>query len=228
MKKTFFLLACAACVCVSLFAGGATWREISSDRFRATVYRTPGGDRLCELCLADRTDTILYANYGDTVMSYSGGTLRVVAGPDAKLPEFIAELFENDSVGTEAPADGVPDTLTTAYLRARYPEAFVERLPRVSLKDVHTGNRVDLRAQASDAIVVVLCARDPSTPALMERVRSEAGRYPVFWAFTDTRIEDILEVCPESRPGETALSNASLPYPPRTVLRIRHGRPETF
>lgn len=109
------------------------------------------------------------------------------------------------------PCEGAPEHISRATLERLYPEAFIPRLPHTALKTVGSGSqsRVDLREEARDALVAVLEAFDPSTPAMMARVRAAAAGRTIFWAFTDTRVDDITDRCPDPLPeGETALMGA--------------------
>ncbi|MDE6311931.1 MAG: hypothetical protein K2L96_08985 [Muribaculaceae bacterium] len=120
----------------------------------------------------------------------------------------------------------VPSKIDEAWLRSRYPDAFVPRLPHTALRNVHDegGARVDLHSQARDAVVVILDATDPSCAAVIRSARKASHGLPLFWAFRDARNDDILRVMPSPAPGETALGRAvALPYAPRTLLVLRGG-----
>lgn len=204
---------------------------LKSKTFDAEIRTTSSGDRLCLLTTVQNPeDTLIYASFADTILSYSPrGSLRITTSKEASFPPFVESFFsgEDSSVfdmeTSPLPSENLPTHLSTEYIREHFPSAFTPRLPRTALKDVHTANRVDLRSQACDAIVVCLSALDPQTPELMDRVRHEAGRLPIFWAFTDTKVEDILQIYPKPLPSETALSGASLPYPVGSVLLISEG-----
>ncbi len=120
----------------------------------------------------------------------------------------------------------VPNSIDEAWLRERYPDAFVPRLPHTALKNVHdeSGARVDLHSQARDAVVVVLDATDPSCKAQIKSARKTAHGMPIIWAFRDARADDIMRVMPSPMAGETTLARAvALPYPSRTLLVLRGG-----
>lgn len=134
--------------------------------------------------------------------------------PKTKMPQQIIQRA-NDSdaeavrtVFTPLETE-LPKALTPGYVQERFPETVVPRLPHTKLKDVHAARRVDLRDEATDAVVAVLDATDPDTPSRMVHVRNLASGRRIYWAFTDTKTEDILDICPYPSQGETVLSHAS-------------------
>lgn len=124
-----------------------------------------------------------------------------------------------------SPLDGeLPERIDASYLRRRFPDAFVARLPHTRLKRVNGEGRVDLREEARDALVVVLDAVSAEAGEMMTRARGVASGRPVFWAFTNTRVEDIAALCPSLPAGETALSNASgLGYESGSMIIIENS-----
>ncbi|MDE6276998.1 MAG: hypothetical protein K2M06_02715 [Muribaculaceae bacterium] len=152
--------------------------------------------------------------------TYALKSVRRNAGPESE-PKNELVLAEYTPVSDFALPEG---GITRRWLQERYPDAFVERLPHTFMKKVHTAGRVDLHDEASDAIVVVLEATDPATPGHIAAVRALAAGRPIYWAFRDTKIEDILEVMPAATPGETALSNAlGLRMQAPLMLVVRDG-----
>lgn len=151
---------------------------------------------------------------------------------DASTGRLRAEIIRAITPGGDVlrheiiPSDSVPDRITRATLERLYPEAFIPRLPHTFLKTVGTGSqaRVDLRDEARNAVVAVLDAFDSATPALMDRVRVLAAGRPIFWAFTDTRIDDITDRCRGPLPaGETALMGArALGFTPPALIEIEN------
>lgn len=145
------------------------------------------------------------------------GVSKTVTSTSGEVFELLRE--EYSPLGGE-----LPDSIDAAYLRRRFPFAFLPRLPHTAFKNIAGGARVDLREQARDAIVVFLDALEPATPARIAAARRLAAGQPLFWAFRDTRPEDVRAVLPALLPGETALTNVLLgEYRQGTVLRIAGG-----
>lgn len=165
-----------------------------------------------------------------TVESLRGGLpyleTRYVFSTGSHMPVSVTRT--SVSKGTELQSAAytplviqTPDSISESYLRGRFPDAFIPRLPHTHFKTLFGERRFDMRSEVNDSLVAVIDAASPGCIDKMTDVRERAAGRPVVWAFVNTNVEDILLVYPETVRGETALYGAGR-LPLNTLYEVKN------